>query len=68
MSEYGQVHVGLWMQSREEAEIMLRAIEHRLRVLAHNDPDRHQLEIWRKQAMNMPAKSKSQDWTGWAKP
>lgn len=63
--KYGSVLVGLWMRNAEENATMLRAIEERLRNIAANDPDRPQLETWRKEAMNMQHRAAKEEWTGW---
>lgn len=62
---YGRVMVGLWMSTPEEADIMLRALEERLRNTLPNDPDRKRLEEWRRQALNMSHRAQSEDWVGW---
>jgi hypothetical protein len=68
MSEYGHVHVGLWMKSPQECEIMLKALEAGMRQLARDDPDRPKLEEWRRQALNIGNRSVTEEWTGWSKP
>lgn len=67
MNKFGHVHVGLWMKSPDEAEIMIRAIECRLRALSQDDRDRPMLQEWRRQAMNMTSRSATEEWTGWEK-
>ncbi len=65
MKEFGHVHVGLWMTSPEETEIMIRSLDERLRNISIDDPDRPKLEEWRRQAMNFTNKSRNQEWAGW---
>lgn len=62
---FGRVHVGLWMKSPEEAQVMLRALEAGLRNMPADDRDRPMVMEWRKQALNFASKGKSQDWIGW---
>lgn len=65
MSEFGHVLVGLWMKTPDEAEVMIRAIDERLRNIGADDPDRSKLQDWRQQAMNMTHRAKSENWAGW---
>jgi hypothetical protein len=62
---FGHVLTGLWMQSPEDVDIMLRSLEARLRNIAIDDPDRPLLEKWRGDALNVKDRSVKQEWTGW---
>ena len=60
--------VGLWMNNEAEANIMLRALEARLRNIGPTDPDRRRLEQWREEALNIPNRAAKEEWHGWTAP
>lgn len=63
---HGHVLVGIWMSSPDEANILLKAIEGRLRNIAPNDVDRPQLEKWRREVLNFPNRATNGGWVGWS--
>lgn len=65
MSSRSSVMVGIWTSSPCEAEILTRALEERLRNIGAEHPDRHQLEIWRRQTRNFVARAEAEEWSGW---
>lgn len=68
-STHGGVIAGVWMYGPEDAEIMERAMESRLRNIGADHPDRLKLEQWRREAMNLLHRARGDDWGGWrAKP
>ena len=64
--QYGGVLAGLWMSSPEEAAMMERAMETRLRSIGHDHPDRPKIEKWRSEAMNLLHRATRDGWRGWA--
>jgi hypothetical protein len=61
----GHTLVGLHMSGPDEVDIMLRALEARLRGIETDHPDRARLEDWRRQARNFQSRGEADDWVGW---